>query len=109
MSARYAQRELLLCSVKSSFTTPVNKRALHNIYAPYVLHRNALESKVIPEYLKIVLKHVTERVDFKRAHSRLFKVLYKNELIYLLCGRMLYSSLICYYCNFSKFWCGLGE
>jgi len=109
MSARCAQRAPLLCSVKSSFTTPVNKRALHNIYAPCVLHRHALKSKVLPEYLKIVLKHVTERVDFKRARARLFKVLYKNEMICLLCRRMLYSRLIRYYCDLSKFWCGLGE
>jgi len=109
MSARYAQRAHLLCSVKSSFTTPVDKRALHNIYAPCVLHRHALESKALPEYLKLVLKHVTERVDFERARARLFKVLYKSELIYLLCRRMLSSRLICYYCDSSKFWRGLGD
>jgi len=40
--------------------------ALHIISTPCVLHRHALASKALPEYLKIVLKHVTERVNFTR-------------------------------------------
>jgi len=43
-----------ICSVKSNFTTLVNVRALLNISAPCVLHRHALASKALPEYLKIV-------------------------------------------------------
>jgi len=65
--------------MKSSFITLVNKRALHNISTPCVLHRHALASEALPEYLKIVLKHVTERVDFIRARARLFKVLYEDK------------------------------
>jgi len=71
--------------VKSSFTTLVNERALHNISTPCVLHRHALASKALPEYLKIVLKRATERVDFIMVGARLFKMLYKDELIDLLC------------------------
>jgi len=37
-SARCAHTAPLLCSVKSSFTTLVNKRALYNISTPSVLH-----------------------------------------------------------------------
>jgi len=42
--ARYAQAAHFLCSLKSSFTTLVNKRALHIISTPCVLHRYALAS-----------------------------------------------------------------
>jgi len=70
-SARYAQTAPLLCSVKSSFTTLVNKRAMRNISTPCVVHRHALASKAPPEYLKIVLKHVPKRVDFIR-HGLVF-------------------------------------
>jgi len=71
--------------VKSDFTTLVNKRAPHIISIPCVLHRHALASKALPEFLKIVLKHVTESANFIRAQSRarFFKVLYKDELINL--------------------------
>jgi len=61
--------------------TLVNKRALHIISTLCVLHRHALASKALPEILKMVLKHVTERVNFIRAWARLFKVLYKDELL----------------------------
>jgi len=46
---------------------------------------NSLASKALLEYLKIVLKHATERVNFIRARARLFSVLYKDELIDLQC------------------------
>jgi len=42
-------------------------------------------SKVLPEYLKIVLKHVTERVNFIKAKACLYEVLCKDELIGLQC------------------------
>jgi len=66
--------------VKSGFTTLVNKQALHIISTPCVLHRHALASKVLPKYLKIVLKQVSELVNFTRATACLFKVLHKGEL-----------------------------
>jgi len=75
----------LLCSVKSGFTVLVNKRALRIISSPCVLHQHAVASKALPEFLKIVLKHVIEREVFIRARARLFKVLYKDELIDLQC------------------------
>jgi len=73
--------------MKSGFTTLVNKRALHINSPPYFLHRHALASKAFPEYLKIVLKHVTECVglNFIRAQARVFKVLYTDKLIDLQC------------------------
>ena len=83
--AGYAQTALFLCSVKSGFTPLVNKRALHIISTPCVLHRHAQVSKVLPEYLKIVLKHVTERVNFIKAKACLYEVLCKDELIGLQC------------------------
>jgi len=52
---------------------------------------------------------VTGRVNVIRAQAHLFKVLYKDELIDLQCETMLYSKLISCSCDFSKFWCGLGE
>jgi len=67
--ARYAQT--LLCSAKSGFTTMVNKRELHIVSIFCFLHRHAPASKVLPEYLKIVLKHVTERVTLSR-HGLVF-------------------------------------
>ena len=60
----------------SSFTTLVNKWALHIISGPCAFRRHALASKVLPEYLKIVLKHV----NFIRARSRVFKVLCKGMI-----------------------------
>jgi len=69
----------MLLEVK--FYNSVNKRALQIISTPCVLHRHALASKALPEYLKITLKHVTEHVNFIRARARLFKVLNKDELI----------------------------
>jgi len=64
-------------SVKSGFTILVNKRAPYIMSAPCVLHRHTLAGKALPEYLKIVLKHVTERIHFIRAQARLFKPLIK--------------------------------
>ena len=61
--------------MKSGFTTLVNKRALHIISTPCVFHRHVLASKAFPEYLKIVLKHVSERVNFTRARARVFSAL----------------------------------
>ena len=54
--------------------TLVKKRAPHIHCA---LHQHALASKTLPEYLKAVLKHVIECVNFIRARAlnhRLFKV-----------------------------------
>jgi len=59
----------------------MNTRALHLISTPCVLHQHALTSKALPEDLKIVLKHVTERVNFITARALLFKGLYKDEFI----------------------------
>ena len=56
LASRYAQKAPLLCSVKSGFTTLVNKRALHVMCPLCILHRHALASKALPEYLKLVLK-----------------------------------------------------
>jgi len=48
----------------SGFTTLVNKRALHIISTHGVLHRHGLASQAFLEYLKILLKHLTERENF---------------------------------------------
>ena len=64
-------------SAKSGFTTLVKKRAPHIISIHCALHRHALASKTLPEYLKAVLKHVIECVNFIRARAlnhRFFKV-----------------------------------
>ena len=45
------------------------KRAPHIISTHCVLHRHALASKILPEYLKIVLKKVTKCVNFIRARA----------------------------------------
>jgi len=73
----------LLCSVKSGFTTLMNKQALHIISSPCVLRQHALAHKAHPEYLKTVLKLVTEHVNFIRARARVFKVLYKDGLLFI--------------------------
>jgi len=72
-------------SVKSGFTTLVNKRVLKIFSTPSVLHRHALASKALLEYLKTVLKHAIERVNVIRARACLFKLLFKDELIDLQC------------------------
>jgi len=41
--------------------------------------------QTLTEFLKIVLKHVSECLNFIRAQAHLFKVLYKDELIDLQC------------------------
>ena len=67
-----------MLGAKSGFTTLVKKRAPHIISIHCALHRHALASKTLPEYLKAVLKHVIEYVNFIRArplNHRLFKVL----------------------------------
>jgi len=74
-----------LARCKSTFTTLVNKRALHIISTLCVLHQHALTNKAFPEFLKTALKHVIERVNFIRVLARLFKALYKDGLIDLQC------------------------
>ena len=67
-----------MLGAKSGFTTLVKKRAPHIISTHCTLHRHAPASKTLPEYLKAVLKHVIECVNFIRARAlnhRLFKVL----------------------------------
>ena len=67
-----------MLGAKSGFTTLVKKRAPHIISIHCTLHRHALASKTFPEYLKVVLKHVIECVNFIRDRAlnhRLFKVL----------------------------------
>jgi len=59
------------------FTTLMNKRALHIISTVCVLHRHVLASKALPGYLKIVLKHVTECVNFIRARACVSEVFKK--------------------------------
>ena len=68
---------LSMLGAKSGFTTLVKKRSPHIISTHCALHRHALASKILPEYLKAVLKHVIECVNFIRARAlnhRLFKV-----------------------------------
>jgi len=50
--------------IEVRFSNSVNERALHIIFNLCVLHRHALSSKALPEFLKIVLKHVTECADY---------------------------------------------
>jgi len=83
MLARYAQT--LLSPIKSDFTTLVNNRTRNIVSAPCVLHRHPLVNKDLLEYLKIVLKHAKERVNFIWARPCLFKVLCKDELVDLQC------------------------
>ena len=47
----------------------LNSRAPHIISTPCVVHRHALASEALQEYLKIILKHVTEHVNFIRIQS----------------------------------------
>ena len=65
-----------MLGAKSGFTTLAKKRAPHIISTHCVLYRHALASKCPTEYLKIILKKVTECVNFIRArplNHRLFK------------------------------------
>ena len=65
-----------MLGAKSGFTTLIKKRAPHIIFTHCVLSRHALASKTHPQYLKIVLKQVSECVIFIRARAlnhRLFK------------------------------------
>ena len=65
-----------MLGAKSGFTTLVKKRAPHIISIHCALHRHALASKTLSKYLKAVLKHVIECVNFIRARAlnhRLFK------------------------------------
>jgi len=80
-----AMHRRFLCSVKSGFTTLANKRALHIISTPSVLHGHAQASKALPEFLKVVLKHVTERLNFIRTRACFFKVRHTDELTGLQC------------------------
>ena len=67
-----------MLGAKSGFTTLVKKRAPHIIPTHCALHRHALASKTLPKYLKAVLKHVIECVNFiwtRALNHRLFKVL----------------------------------
>jgi len=89
--ACYAQTAPLLCSVKSGFTTVVSQRAPRIISTPRVLHRHALASKALAEHLKIILKHVSQRVNCIKARDRLFKGLYKDELIGLMLNDALFQ------------------
>jgi len=51
-------------------------RCYNSVHTSFLLlHRHALASEALPEYLKIVLKHVTERVNFIKARALVFKVL----------------------------------
>ena len=92
-----------MLGAKSGFTTLVKKRAPHIISTDCALHRHALASKTFPEYLKAVLKHVIECVNFIRARAlnyRLFKVLCDQMgsehtvLLYHTEVRWLFSGLI---------------
>jgi len=60
--------------VKSGFITLVNNWALHIISTPCVLYGHVLVSEALPEFKKIVLKHVTEHVNYIGAQA-LFKVI----------------------------------
>ena len=89
--------EPLLRSLRSSFTFMVNKQAAHNILTPCVLHRHTL-AKPLSGYLKIVLKHVAERVKFiikAQTLLRLCKVLHKVELIYFQCLKKIHTVQLC--------------
>jgi len=63
---------------KVRFHNSCGQTGTAHYFYPCVLHRHALASKAFPEYLKTVLEHVTERVNFFRARARLLKVLYKD-------------------------------
>ena len=71
--ACYEQTAPILCSVKSGFTTLVNKWASRINSISCVLLWHALVSKAFQEYLKTVLKHVTERVNFIKARACVLK------------------------------------
>ena len=91
-----------MLGAKSGFTTLVKKRAPHIISNHCALHRHALASKTLPEYLKAVLKHVIECVNFIRARAlnhRLFKVV---------CDQMGSEHNVLLYHSFIKFGGSLG-
>jgi len=50
----------------------LNKWASHIISNLRVLHRHALVSKTLPQYLKIVLEHVTELEMARAANGPVF-------------------------------------
>ena len=58
-----------MMGVKSGFTTLVKKRAPHVISTHCVLHRHALASKTLPQYLKYVLAKVVECVNYIRSRA----------------------------------------
>ena len=67
-----------MLGARLGFTTLVKKRAPHIISNLCALHRHALASKTLPEFLRAVLKHVIECVNFIRVRALnhlLFKVL----------------------------------
>ena len=58
-----------MMGVKSGFTSLVKKRAPHVISTHCVLHRHALASKTLPQYLKYVLAKVVECVNYIRTRA----------------------------------------
>ena len=60
---------LSMLGAKSDLTTLVKEHTPHIISNHCTLHRHALASKTLPEYLKAVLKHVIECVNFIRARA----------------------------------------
>jgi len=82
----------LFFTVKSGFTTLENNRALHIISTLYDLHRHALASKALPEYLKIVLKHVTEHATLS-GHRLVF------SKCFIKMNRMIFNVKQCFIRN----------
>ena len=58
-----------MLGAKSGFTKLATKRAPDIVSTHYILHRHALASKTLAEYLKIVLKKAAECVNFNTAHA----------------------------------------
>jgi len=85
----------------------VNKRALHIIFNLCVLHRHALSSKALQEFLTIVLKHVSECANFIKDWLVFSKSFSKDELIDLY--KTFFQIYILQLFDFFKFWSGLGE
>ena len=65
------------CKVR--FYNADKKRALHIIFTHCVLPRYAQTSKILPEYMKIVLKHVTESVNLS-GHVLLINAFSNNSV-----------------------------
>ena len=65
--ALYRWGFFVMITAKSEFATLVKKRAPHIVSSHCILHRHALTSKTLPEYLKLVTEETIQLVHFVRS------------------------------------------